>query len=388
MQDWRNFMVKVMTQLGEESNLTRDIYPLVESMANEGDLGDKWKARVRATLEENSSDCDAYTGRYDLFENKSKGMGNWALRNLKKKKNENKFAIAPTDLNWFEQLRNEGYDQSPVNFWTPTPWNIKQLRKGDKLFFMLKSPIRKIGGYGEFIDYQNMTPSEAWQKYGTNNGVKNLEDLEARTKFYIDKQSADNSHDSIGCILLDSLEFFNNEDFKSPEDYLGVNFPNQVVKIKYFDINSKERKIFKPKDLTIEEEFISQKSAKKKKTQISANQRKGQQKFRDEILNAYDNKCSITGINDKYALEAAHIENYINEKSNHIKNGICLRADIHKLFDQNLIGINGDFKLFISPKLKDKEYTKFKNKKINLPKNKDFQPLKKLLAEKFKSFRR
>ena len=40
MQDWRNFMVKVMTQLGEESNLTRDIYPLVESMANKGDLGD------------------------------------------------------------------------------------------------------------------------------------------------------------------------------------------------------------------------------------------------------------------------------------------------------------------------------------------------------------
>ena len=64
-------MVKVMTQLGEESNLTRDIYPLVESMANKGDLGEKWKARVRATLEENSSDCDAYTGRYDLFENKS-----------------------------------------------------------------------------------------------------------------------------------------------------------------------------------------------------------------------------------------------------------------------------------------------------------------------------
>ena len=62
---------------------------------------------------------------------------------------------------------------------------------------------------------------------------------------------------------------------------------------------------------------------------------------------AYNNKCVITGINDEYALEAAHIESYINEKSNHIKNGICLRADIHKLFDKNLIGINGDFKIFI-----------------------------------------
>ena len=65
-----------------------------------------------------------------------------------------------------------------------------------------------------------------------------------------------------------------------------------------------------------------------------------------------------------------------------------MRADIHKLFDKNLIGINGDFKIFISPELKDKEYTKLKNKKINLPNNKDYYPLKKLLNEKFKSFRR
>ncbi len=302
--------------------------------------------------------------------------------------NGNKFAIAPTDLNWFHQLRNEGYDDSEVNFWTPTPWNIKQLKRGDTLFFMLKAPIRMIGGYGKFIDYQNMSPTAAWNKYGINNGVRTLEDLKVRTKFYIEKQSAKSSHGSIGCILLNNLEFFDDDNFRSPEDYLNVSFPNQVVKLKYFDTNTKERKIHKSKNLEITKEFSSQKSSQKKKTTVKATQRKGQPKFRKEILHVYKNKCAITGVNDERVLEAAHIEDYVNENSNHINNGICLRADIHKLFDRHLIGIDNNYRISVSARVKDREYRKLNNKKISLPKNKKFRPLKKLLSERFKSFRR
>ena len=87
------------------------------------------------------------------------------------------FAIAPTDINWFEQLRSNGLNGNVVNFWTPTPWNIKNLKKGDKLYFMLKSPIRKIGGFGKFLQYKNMTTSAAWSIYGRDNGVENLTQL-------------------------------------------------------------------------------------------------------------------------------------------------------------------------------------------------------------------
>ena len=66
------------------------------------------------------------------------------------------FAISPTDLNWFQQLRTEGLQGNVINFWTPTPWNISRLKSGDNLYFMLKSPIRKIGGYGKFVEYKNM----------------------------------------------------------------------------------------------------------------------------------------------------------------------------------------------------------------------------------------
>ncbi|QFT88089.1 hypothetical protein FIU87_05510 [Bacillus sp. THAF10] len=53
------------------------------------------------------------------------------------------FAIAPTDKNWYEFFLNNEIP-SAVNFWTPTPWNIKKLTEGDKFLFLLKSPYRKF----------------------------------------------------------------------------------------------------------------------------------------------------------------------------------------------------------------------------------------------------
>jgi putative restriction endonuclease len=67
----------------------------------------------------------------------------------------NVIGIAPTDLDWFETLREVQYP-STVNFWTPTPWNPRRLGEGDKFYFLLKAPYRKVGGYGHFFYYENM----------------------------------------------------------------------------------------------------------------------------------------------------------------------------------------------------------------------------------------
>ena len=80
MKDWTGFMVNIMKELGRESNLTKDIYPLVSSK-NE-DFPKDWKDGVRRTLQLNSSDCIQWDGKYDLFELREKGSGNWILRNL------------------------------------------------------------------------------------------------------------------------------------------------------------------------------------------------------------------------------------------------------------------------------------------------------------------
>src|SRR3954453_24043099 len=86
------------------------------------------------------------------------------------------FAIAPTDLDWFEQMRSKRTGRV-VNFWTPTPWGVKRLRGGDRLYFMLKAPVRKIGGYGSFSRYIDMSAADAWAEYGLGNGVDSRDEL-------------------------------------------------------------------------------------------------------------------------------------------------------------------------------------------------------------------
>src|SRR5258708_30247438 len=36
-------------------------------------------------------------------------------------------------------------------------------------------------------------------------------------------------------------------------------------------------------------------------------------------------------------LEAAHIQPYVDERSNHPQNGLCLRVDLHRLFDEGQV---------------------------------------------------
>lgn len=93
---------------------------------------------------------------------------------------------------------------SNVNFWTPTDWKISGLKKGARLYFMLKSPIRKIGGYGTFIEYKTMSVYDAWDKFGIRNGCDSLLELERRLTEYKSKVTLS----TIGCIVLEDLCFY------------------------------------------------------------------------------------------------------------------------------------------------------------------------------------
>ena len=146
------------------------------------------------------------------------------------------FAIALTDTDWFRFL-SALTPQRQVNFWTPTPWNLKRLRRGDRFYFMLKAPYRLIGGFGHFVKYENMKASEAWRRYGTRNGVPNLDALVNKAGKYAKRRSVAFTSDPnplIGCIILAKPEFYGDTDFLRPEDF-GVRVPPEVVKVKYVD---------------------------------------------------------------------------------------------------------------------------------------------------------
>lgn len=86
-------------------------------------------------------------------------------------------------------------------------------------------------------------------------------------------------------------------------------------------------------------------------------ERKGQPKFRMNLLNAYGRRCAVSGCDAVEALEAAHITPYMGEGTNTPQNGLLLRADIHTLFDLGLLGVDPlTMKVVLAPSLKETTY--------------------------------
>jgi HNH endonuclease len=68
--------------------------------------------------------------------------------------------------------------------------------------------------------------------------------------------------------------------------------------------------------------------------------RRGQQAFRDKLKRRYGPICQVTGSELFEIVEAAHIRPYRGTKDNRADNGLLLRADIHTLFDLDLIAVH------------------------------------------------
>jgi len=106
--------------------------------------------------------------------------------------------------------------------------------------------------------------------------------------------------------------------------------------------------------------FHPQKGDHRKAIKRQIKERRGQQPFRDALRKLYGNRCLVTGCEILAILEAAHIKPYRREEDNHPENGLLLRADIHTLFDLDLLGIEPErLGVELHPNLaKDNEYRK------------------------------
>jgi len=116
-------------------------------------------------------------------------------------------------------------------------------------------------------------------------------------------------------------------------------------------------------------------------------QRRGQPEFRDKLIAAYGGRCAVTGCDAVAALEAAHIIPYSGEQSHHVTNGLLLRADIHTLFDLDLIGIEPNtLTIAVAPTIKSTAYAEINRQKIAAPASNADSPNQEALVGRWKKF--
>lgn len=115
--------------------------------------------------------------------------------------------------------------------------------------------------------------------------------------------------------------------------------------------------------------------------------RRGQLKFRNSLLTAYEGKCAVTGTAIEDVLEAAHIIPYKGISTNHVCNGLLLRSDIHDLFDLGLLSINPEtLEIYCCEQIKkDLAYRELNGKKIRVPVLSHLQPNYEALRRHFEN---
>lgn len=269
-----------------------------------------------------------------------------------------KYFLGVTNLNWYTNLSKINPDD--VNFWQPGGnSNFQALQPGEPFLFKLKVH-NVIGGVGFFSQHILLPLNFAWDLYGNKNGFDTFQQFQ-RMINSIRKDDLE-SNRQIGCIILTNPVFFKSKDWiKLPE-----NWSNSIVQGKGYDTNESIGKSYWDKTQLILDSYLPQNKINDESKLIDgipdspiygnpvlAKVRIGQSSFATSVISAYNKRCSISGERTLPVLQAAHIKPYSKAGPNFIRNGLLLRSDIHKLFDEGYITITKEHKVEVSKRIRE-----------------------------------
>lgn len=263
--------------------------------------------------------------------------------------------ILNTDFDWYRSLRaQKALDE--VNFWRPGRQGVNAER-GAPIIFKLKQPQNAICGFGFFSRYQRMPLWQAWEIFGTANGVTDEAELVGRLSRIASRNEIEFEADpQIGCLVVVQPVFFGPDDWvETPSDW-----SQNIVSGKSYDVSAGEGKRVWESCLARYQQEIEHESwvaeelerAQAGKPQLIV-PRLGQASFRLDVQAAYMGKCAVTREHSLPVLEAAHIVPWGSGGPNEVTNGVFLRSDLHRLFDRGYVTFDEDARFVVSHLLKD-----------------------------------
>jgi putative restriction endonuclease len=269
--------------------------------------------------------------------------------------------VAITDNDWFA-LHASKAELEEVNFWRPSPdATFKALQPGELMLFKLHAPENYIAGGGFFTRFLQLPLNLAWDTFGEANGVRSLSEMRDRIARYRRISIPPLDNPAVGCILLAEPFFWGRSDWiPSPPEFklgtqVGKGFDSEAGAGKALWEAVSERLKHSPAALlekgTATEAAIE--SGGFGRPQIIL-PRLGQGLFRVLVTDAYSRRCAITGERTLPVLEAAHIKPYTLVKCHEVSNGLLLRADLHKLFDEGYLTVDPqDRRIAVSKRIKE-----------------------------------
>lgn len=139
-----------------------------------------------------------------------------------------------------------------------------------------------------------------------------------------------------------------------------------------------ERKKIKSIEELVSERNIDFSTKEGKEVLQQTKARVNQDFFREMILFDYGTQCCVTGLNVPGVLRASHIVGWAEDKETRLNpaNGLCLSATYDAAFDRHLISFDEDYRMILSPCLKEYYsneafnvyFTALKGRQISFPK--------------------
>lgn len=288
--------------------------------------------------------------------------------------------IAITDNNWFSlHASRSGVDE--VNFWKPSPTaNFKALQVGEPLLFKLHAPDNFIAGGGFFTRFLHLPINLAWDAFREANGVSSLNEMRTRISHYRNVTLTPVDNPNVGCIILAEPFFWSSEFWiptppefsKHNQQGKGFDADSGVGK-EIWNAVSERLKASPPPQLETATATVAAIESGGYGTPQILYPRLGQGSFRILLTDVYERRCALTGERTLPVLDAAHIKPYTVSPRHELSNGLLMRSDLHRLFDEGYITVDpADRRIVVSKRIREefengKEYYRLEGTVLREP---------------------
>ncbi|MCL2542075.1 MAG: HNH endonuclease [Nocardioidaceae bacterium] len=270
-----------------------------------------------------------------------------------------RITLGVTDNDWADYLRaRPGITEA--NFWVPSAQRFTGRASLDEPFlFKTKTPRNQLVGGGFYAGYYEQRVSEAWAIFGEGNGVGSEAELERAIRTYRDRTGKEHHPDpTIGCVVVRNLFFApEGEDLPQPPHWgrsivQGKTLDPTDIDYEYVEHAFRSLQGGARLDLLWDRDLIDvDLDSERYGAPVLTRPRLGQGSFRLAVLDAYGNRCAVSGGRMAPTLEAAHIRPYARGGRHLVSNGLTLRSDLHALYDRGYLGVDADYRLRVSPRI-------------------------------------